>query len=660
MASVSPGSFSLPRLVPATLFLNSVFYTVVTAQYVGFPLAAGIMMHEYGFFSFLLVCFATSSLLCSLAWNKLAVARLSQLVLLITMILFFALFIYLNGPFNVPAAIIFATMFGLNGLSLAINTMMLVSKGKRKQLARDDKFSFDRIDWTREHPRAKTAALLISLFGFSFLGMGIYTNWNQVISVRTPDGFTTRSSYWGPPARTVVIANSTITPDGNTTLTIYNGTLATPPAGFVNGSLAYVTSVTYNNTSLNYCNFSMGAECYPNGTVRLSQPLPALENITVTFSYVRNHEVFKYLNISQSTLIMNHHSTGRQILAEKNGYWYYNEAFFESIQDTYLYLMLDYWGVKYYLNVHNGIDFPHVFNYKITVPLCYDVLDWFALQRSRGICTQFQGISPDFESGDYDKLWWTNYTSCAETLFPGSLLPGIISENEWYDHNSQNVTLYTEATEAWEEVYDHASSLGYSSYIVFGGSTMIDVIDGDLDTTRLPMYPTSDNPDVRFGIMSYMDAQDNIKGGRYHQYADCVNQIAVYGDRGRSILTGWIAVGTRWYTDDELGLGRYIEDVLVAQAAGMTEIFHAPVYRLQDKWGDEAILTLHQALNEWDKITIRFSVPAWEYRSNYMDAIKNFNHVWLFIPTLALIVCLVLFKSGAITIGKKEKMKQDT
>nr|MDO8119300.1 hypothetical protein [Candidatus Sigynarchaeota archaeon] len=653
------GDVLLPKMVPATLLLDSVFYLVVTAQYVGFPLAAGLVMHEYGFFAFLLICFGICSLLCAIAWKKLAVARLAQILLVFTAFLFFALFIYLNGPFNVPAAIIFVTMLALNGISFTINTLMLANKGKRKQLARDDTFTFEPIDWTRTHPRAKTAVLLISIFGFMFVGMGIYTNWNQVISVRAPDGFTTTSSYWGPPARAVANAISIITPDDTLTLSVHNGTLLTPPAGFINGSLAYVTNVTYNNMSLNYCNYSAGAECYPNGTVRLSQPLPGVANITVTFTYVTNHKVFEYLNISQSTLIMNHHSTGRQILAEKNGYWYYNDNLFESIQDTYLYLILDYWGVKYYLNVHNGIDFPHVFNYKISVPLCYDVLDWFALQRSRGICTHFQGISPDFESGDYDKLWWTNYTSCAEPLFPGSLLPDIISESEWYDHNSQNATLYAEATKAWEEVYDYASSLGYTSYIVFGGSTMMDVIDGDLDTTRLPMFPTPDNPDVRFGIMSYMDAQDNIKGGRYHQYKDCINQIAVYGDRGRSILTGWIAQGTSWYTDDELGLGRYIEDILVAQAAGMNEIFHAPIYRLQGKWGDDAILTVHQALNEWPKTTIRFAIPAWEYRSNYMDAIKNFNHWWLSIPTLALIVGMVLFKCGVISFHTNGRSRRD-
>jgi hypothetical protein len=294
------------------------------------------------------------------------------------------------------------------------------------------------------------------------------------------------------------------------------------------------------------------------------------------------------------------------------------------------------------LNVHNGIDFPHVFNYLITVPQCYVMIDWFVHQRAQGLCTGFMGISPDFEGGKYEKLWWTNYTSSATPLSPGSLFPGIIPEDEWYYLNCQNQTLFAEATAAWDAVYTYASDLGFSTYIILGGGEMRDSIDGDVDTSILPTIPTTRNPNVRFGIMSYQDGQTDVQGGRFNQYRDCIDQIAIYGDRGRSILTGWIADGTRWYTDDALGLGRYIEDVLIAQAAGMTEIFHAPLYRLQAKWGDDAVLLLHQALNEWPKYEHKIVVPAWDYSADYMDAVKNFNHEWQFFPMLALIAFALL------------------
>ncbi|MHA1715886.1 MAG: hypothetical protein ACTSXP_09595, partial [Promethearchaeota archaeon] len=127
-----------------------------------------------------------------------------------------------------------------------------------------------------------------------------------------------------------------------------------------------------------------------------------------------------------------------------------------------------------------------------------------------------------------------------------------------------------------------------------------------------------------------------------------------YGDQGKSILTGWIAKNTSYYTDDVMGLGRYIEDILVCQAAGMTEIFNAPIYRLQGKWGDDAILTLHQALNEWPKREVRFQVPAAMINGNGFDFIKNLNDAWYFIPVISAI-CLRLVLRGPIDLVPKIK-----
>jgi hypothetical protein len=68
------------------------------------------------------------------------------------------------------------------------------------------------------------------------------------------------------------------------------------------------------------------------------------------------------------------------------------------------------------------------------------------------------------------------------------------------------------------------------------------------------------------------------------------NQVAVYGDKGRSILTGWIDQNassdySRYYTNDEAGLQRYIRDIKAHQACGITEIFHGWLRGMQLKWG---------------------------------------------------------------------------
>jgi hypothetical protein len=147
--------------------------------------------------------------------------------------------------------------------------------------------------------------------------------------------------------------------------------------------------------------------------------------------------------------------------------------------------------------------------------------------------------------------------------------------------------------------------------------------------------PFSTNPDVLYGMMCYQD--NNFKTGRYSVYRDCVNQITQLGDQGKTILLGWLAVGTKYYTDDEIGLQRYINDCKIAQAAGMVEIFHAPIYRMQNKWGDEAILRLHQALNEEPLEAIMIELPLLQYNTNTLfDVVENLNYLWQANPIFVL------------------------
>lgn len=614
------------------LVIDAVFAGVLAVQYIGMPAAAGLLLYDHGFFTWILATITFLSITCAAFFHRRAAANGSCVLLGVFSLLFLFIFMFFNGPFNVPLAITSIMLFALNGASLLItvfglNGLLPVHASSRT------KPWFSPVDWHVTRPRGKVAALFACAVVLTGTGIGAYTNWNVVITVQAPDGFMTTSSFWGPPSLSKNLVIAPITP-------VNNETLLVPGAS---GTLAYVKNVTVAGNATNFCNYTAGAKSYPNGTVLLSRSLHDTSNVSIAWYNVTNSAVLRHLNTSRSTLIMNHHSSGHPV--HPNGYWYHEPDFFASIVDTHLFQLLDHWNVKYYLNVHNGIDFPHAFNYPGFVDLSMVMLDWFAHQNTLGLCTNVQGISPDFESGRYERMWWDNQTSVATPLYPGSLLPGIISQEEWWGLNCQDPAIISAATLAWEGVYTHASNLGYSTYVVFQDGAMRDAIDGDIDVSWLPTFPVSRNPTVRYGIMSYMDARDNIAGGRYAQYRDCVDQITLLGDQGRSILTGWIANGTRWYTDDALGLGRYIEDVLVAQAAGMTEIFHAPIYRLQGKWGDDAVLLLHQALNEWPKRQFRFAVPAWEYRANYNDALKNVNHWWTWAP-LALFAAAWLLLAG--------------
>jgi hypothetical protein len=163
-------------------------------------------------------------------------------------------------------------------------------------------------------------------------------------------------------------------------------------------------------------------------------------------------------------------------------------------------------------------------------------------------------------------------------------------------------------------------------YIVLGSSDFSEYIDGDQDYHANPTIPFLDQENVRYGQMSYHDIDPN---GRYACYRDCVEQLHVLGTRGNSILLGWIAQGSSYYTDDEVGFQRYVTDCRIAQAAGIQEIFHAPLYRMQGKWGNDAILRLHQILNEEPKQNLTFSVR--QYTTIYFwDFWENFNTTFWF------------------------------
>ncbi|MFX0101433.1 MAG: hypothetical protein ACFFCS_17800 [Candidatus Hodarchaeota archaeon] len=607
------------------MYFNSIFYIITGAMYIGYPLSAGLMVDLLYFFTYLFFTVGGVSLLCAIFYRKRVVGGCCVPLYIMDALLFTFLYLFLNSIYNIFMVILSVIMVVLNIIALIFSQLLKNSKISKKII--DEPKFYRGIDMNRKYPRLKTSILIFSFVAIAVLGVGSYKSWGRIITVKAPDDFKTISSFWGAPSRTLEEVDHPIATADVNSLIISNSSLNMSVPNLINGSIAYVVSVTHGANMTNFCDYSNGAESYPNGTVILSQPLPNTTGVNVVFKYIYNIEVFQYLQLGNSTCIMNFGSYYNNIYEEPN--------FFEYIQSAYIFQVMDFWEVKYYINVVNPWDYPHVFNTIDTMPMCYSVLDWFYNQSSQGFGTYFTGISPDFESGEYEYHFLGNST--APEPIPGPLIPDIIDEDNWYNYNSQDPDVYAEAIQLWEDVYAHASSLGYKSYAVFQGNAMRDTVDGDIDTTRLPTYPISPNPDVRYGIMSYVDSKDDIEGGRYHQYKDCKDQIAIYGDQGRSILTGWIWPDRQYYPANEMGLGRYIEDILICQAAGMEEIFHAPISGMQELWGDDAILIVHQALNEWNKTEHKIYVPSWSYSDDYMDAVKNFNKLWLFIPIIILI-----------------------
>lgn len=700
---VPTNQFDGKLLVKDTLVLNSIIFAIIISQYIAYPIIAGLLLHDFTFLTVIFLGYIICALIGAKYYRNIGVSLLNSVLLLIGFAGFGYMAIFFNGPFNIPLFCIICPMALLNMVVFFINVrgqwrgglgnliiaglfyaMCLVmgilvhnslldwiallfptilfgfalepilkkvigewkkNKSVKVLLKREKIFnltfyhSFNRV---KNHNTVLIGVLFIGLCIGGLL-LGTFFNWGATITIKAPEGTKTISSYWGPPSLTLKSGQSNISVSDLNRLQIDNSTLVNPPEKFIPGSLAYVTAISVNGTTGAYCNYSAGARSYPNGTVFLSTPLSSPINVTVTFQYVFNNIVLQYLNISRSTCVMNFH-----------GDFIYHSNIFDRITTVYLLQLLDYWEIKYYLDIHNGVDFPHVFNYLDSIPLGYQTLDW-----AHGKWTMFQGISYDFEPGAMQRGGQHPGTPNYEI---GNLIGNESDfayqmQKSWYSLNEQNHTFFKNVTAEYEDLFTYASKLGYKTYITLGLTDMLENIDGDIDVTRCPTDPLSRNPDVLYGHMLYQD--NNFISGRYRVYQGCTDQIRLLGDQGKTILLGWIAKGTRYYTDDEEGFQRYIADCKIAQAAGMEEILHAPIYRMQGKWGDDAILRLHQALNEDPIEPIIIPVPAGTIHQSFLeDVIKNLNRLWLAIPLIILIPGrLIFFETGQVWQRIKKKKK---
>ncbi len=678
-------NFDPKKLIRCTLIANGVFFSITLIQYFFIPLFGRILMFDFYFLSSLMLVYIILSFIGAKYQDSIAISLTNSLLLFVGFAVFGYISLFFNGFFNgllllntLPLTILNLCSFIVNvraqfkhdiGTAVVMILFFLISvllavliypslinyvallfpavivslalapivkniankiTNARKNRSIKEILSIKRIfnlesfHLIRNKENRKKIMMVASIISAIFFGlvMGAYMNFGKTIRIKAGDNFKTISSYWGPPSLRLTEWNSKITAIDNNTLQIDNSTLELMPPNFRNGTLAYVTKITVNNNTGSYCNYSAGARSYPNGTVFLSSPLENLTAVNVTFKYVYNNIVLEYLNISQSTLVMNYHGD----------FIYYNNTF-ERIQSTYLFQLLDYWSIKFYLDISNGKDFPHVWNYLDSIPFGYDTLNW-----AHGKWRMFMGISYDFEPGDAFRKGQNpgnpefRFTKIIgnETKFDRDL------QKSWVSLNEQNHTYFKMVTDEYEKLYKYGSDLGYKTYITLGLGEIMDNIDRDIDFTRCPVDPLSPNPNVLYGHMLYQD--NNFNTGRFRVYQGCTDQIKILGNQGKTILLGWLANGTRYYTDDEIGLQRYIEDCKIAQASGMEEIFHAPLYRMQSKWGDEAILRLHKALNEDSKKEIVIPVPVGLIDQNLLsDFLKNFNYIWLGLPMFLII-----------------------
>nr|MDO8108748.1 hypothetical protein [Candidatus Sigynarchaeota archaeon] len=611
----------LPFFIFASGILDILVWSLMIAQYIVYSIMTrAVFVGFFGEFYFICLGLLLSILVtgCFTRGSRLF-HGIGTGIHLVQFLVFLALALFFNGPFGIPLLLVAIVLAASN--FMAFLEAIKISR-RFEPLSKSNEGIFTR----KKLVGFIKSGFVIAACCAAILGIASVNSFWTTISIRAPDGARTTSSYWGGPDLKQATNVSETQPIDNWTLLVSPETIVNPPADFVDGGLAFVNQVYLPaNTSDNYADYLHGAQSYPNGTVVLSKPLSITTiNASINFTYITNWRVLQALNASNATIIDNWF-----------GDYVTNPDIFANIRSTFLFQILDHWNVKFYLQIDANNDYSHVFNYLNITPLANITLDW-GLRWPR-----FQGVSFDCEQENYPQpsLNRPGYMP----LFPGTIIPDSWGDFKrlWYWMNEQNETLYAQARAAYENVFRYALTLGKSIYVVLTPSDFSEFIDGDQDTHANPALPFTDLPNVRYGQMSYHDTDPN---GDFACYRDCIDQMTQLGSRGNSILLGYIYPEASWYTNDETGYQRYLEDCLVAQAAGITEIFHAPLLRIQVKWGDDVIWRLHQDLNEALKQT--HVIRVIQFTTWFLwDFWKNFNRPLFYLPVSCCFLAIVVMKA---------------
>nr|MDO8111262.1 hypothetical protein [Candidatus Sigynarchaeota archaeon] len=617
----------LPFFIRASGITNILIWGLMAVQYLYFFAVSGalftaiigefyVMCLGLVFSGFALFCFRKNTRLYTGIGNGIQFTNA---------LVFLALALFFNGPFSI---LLFLVEIGLACFNiLAVIEASIVSK----KLTRNGASKPFTLQQRRQFLRSGAMIVVICTAG---LGVASMNSFWMTVTVQAPATARTTSSYWGGPTLLETPVTKETMPVNNWTLLITPGSIFNASSDFGNGSIARVETVYLPpDTVTNYMNYTKGARSYPNGTVTLSAPLPiTTANVSITFTYIRNWPVLQMLGETNATVIEN-----------RFGDYIYDADPFADIGSTYMFQLYDYWNVKFYLQVNAFGEYSHVFNYLNVVPRAIQALDW-----ASSLWQQFLGVSFDCEQEEFPQspLNRPGYIP----LFPGSLIPDSWGglKKYWYWLNEQNETLYAAARAAYEGVFQHALDIGKEVYVVLVPSDFSEYIDSDQDYHANPTLPFTTLPNVRYGQMSYHN--DDPAGG-FACYRDCVEQIQQLGSRGQSMLLGWISNDATYYTNNETGFQRYVDDCLIAQAAGITEIFHAPIYKLQEQFGDGVVVRLHDLLNEASKERYVIRVVQFTYPLLW-DFWKNFNK-----PLLGLIVCGTILAISIVEIFSKIKAR---
>lgn len=604
---------------------NIILFGVLGIQMFLLPFISGFHYLEYfppgGIFLILCASWLVSTRYYSHFIGKFLFLITSILTIFLT-IYWFTLF---SGPFDRLLQIFMIFSFSINVFALLSSILLPILKLLHEKKGVLAQWSVVISPKRNSTLKTKRIGIIIAAFfigSFIFTPLAVY-DFGRTYVLQAPDDATTRSSFWGPPVYDIETITQSITPMNNETLIIQNGSLTSPVPHLRSGAIMYVEEVTHSSTpGENYCDYLNGAESYPNGSVFLSAELPTLTGVTIKFRMMNNSKIFEYLSQLNSRIL--HTEWGG------NQSWTDSPKVFDNVEKTWEYLMMEYWNISYYINIHvSGYVFPNIYNHSPFIARATEILDWISV--STPYLNHCLGIVFDFEPKE---------------VLPPEMNPDrpemppyrdnpFVSEDKWHRLNEQNDEVLNDAKTDFFNLFDHAEDLGLGVYATFVNYGMEDLSDGDLDITRLPVWK---HPNVEYGMMSYQSKRE-INEARWRIYTMNKNQQNFYGEQGYTLLTGWLTydeeVHLPYYTNDEAGLNRYLHDIKLHQACGAREVFHSPLQGLIQKWGADVVLQFNKSLNTDPKEEFVFNAYPWGYLDTTLyDIAENYNDFWIALPTL--------------------------
>lgn len=643
-----------PRYMKALHKINILFFGILGAQMMIIPLVTGLIALEFfppaGIFWIICGVWLVAGHYYHKGWGKFF-TLVAGAVTIFLLIYWTSIF---SGPFDQVLQIFFYFMMALNVIGLGGLLILPIIKLILEKVGRNERLGIivSNAKRSRERRRKRSVAIFTFMFGaLAFFPLAMF-DFGRVYRVQAPDTMTTRSSFWGPPYRNTTTATTSINPVDNRTLLIENANLGAEQDRLRPGSIMYVHSVTHASTgSTNYCDYDQGARSFPNGSVYLSQDLPSLVNVTISFKYMLNAEIYQYMNQLNSRMIHGGYFGNASFVDSPN--------LFYNIGDLYDLLMLEYWNISYFMNIPlAGYKYVNIYNYNAVTSRAMDVLDWVAISEpSLNHCI---GIAFDFEPENV-----TAPSMNQDRPEMGEPIDSpFVSVNKWYRLNEQNDAVLEAAKAAYFAVFDHAAELGLGTYATFVYYAMEDMAEGDIDYTRLPLWK---HPEVEYGMMGYQ-SKDPDAEAMWQIYLMNKNQQTVYGDQGYSILTGWLtydeAVHLEYYTNDQAGLDRYLRDIKLHQACGAKELVHAPLYGLTRKWGEEVVLEFEKVLNVDPKEEFVFRAHPWGHLDTTLyDIVENYNKMWVALPTFlaqaGILISAVIMKGRSKSLRDEGKIGEE-